>query len=154
VTSDEEWRALCAQVEGLAGLEGLNVAERFVRREEIGGVIAGWTAARDAREAMHALQSAGVAAGATFDTQMLFEDEHLWARGFYQPVTLGDGETQLLPGLPWKWADGTRTATAAGGLGSDNEEVLDRIAGLSPREIEALRGGGAFGAEAEAAGGG
>ena len=158
VSSDEEWRALCALVDGLAGLEGLNVAERYVQREAIDGVITGWTAGRDARAAMRELQSAGVAAGATFDTQMLFEDEHLWARGFYQPVTLTsdgpDGETQLLPGLPWKWADGTRTATAATGLGSDNEEVLGRIAGLGRDEIEAMRAGGAFGVGAEAAGGG
>jgi crotonobetainyl-CoA:carnitine CoA-transferase CaiB-like acyl-CoA transferase len=151
VTSDKEWRALCGEVEGLAELAELDGAARLGRRGEIDGVIAGWTATRDAREAMHALQGAGVAAGATFDTQTLFEDEHLWARGFYQPVTLPDGETQLLPGLPWKWADGTRTATAATGLGSDNEEVLGRIAGLSPREIEALRGAGAFGVGAEAA---
>ena len=148
VTSDEEWRALCGVVDGLAGLTELNVAERYVQQDEIDGVIAEWTVTLDAREAMHALQSAGVAAGATFDTQMLFEDDHLWARGFYQPVTLPDGETQLLPGLPWKWADGTREATAATGLGSDNDEVLERIAGLGRDEIEAMRAGGAFGAEA------
>jgi crotonobetainyl-CoA:carnitine CoA-transferase CaiB-like acyl-CoA transferase len=152
VTSDEEWRALCGVVDGLAGLGELNVAERYVQRDEIDSLIAGWTARRDAREVMHTLQSVRVAAGATFDTQMLFEDEHLWARGFYQPVTSPDGETQLLPGLPWNWADGTRTATAAVELGSDNEEVLGRIAGLGRDEIEMMRAGGAFGMGAETAG--
>jgi crotonobetainyl-CoA:carnitine CoA-transferase CaiB-like acyl-CoA transferase len=151
VTSDEEWRALCAEIDGLAGLTGLNVAERYVQQDEIDGVIAEWTAGRDAREALQTLQNAGVAAGATFDTQMLFEDDHLWARGFYQPVTLPEGETQLLPGLPWKWADGTREATPAAGLGADNDEVLGRIAGLGRDEIEAMRAAGAFGAGAEAA---
>ena len=153
VTTDGEWRALCGQVDGLGALAGLDVSERLGRRGEIDGVIAGWTAGLDAREMMHALQGAGVPAGATLDTQMLFEDEHLWARQFYDPVTLPDGETQLLPGLPWKWADGTREATPAAGLGADSIEVLERIAGLSGEEIEALRGGGAFGVGVEAAGG-
>jgi len=143
ITTDEEWRALCGAVEGLAPLVHLDLGERMARRGEIDQLIAGWTSARDARAVMHELQQAGVPTGATLDTQMMFEDEHLWARQFYGPVTLPDGQTQLLPRMPWYWPDGTKTPTAAGPMGAANDDVLQRLAGLSPDEIATLRSNGA-----------
>lgn len=147
VTTDEEWRALCGEIPSLRGLEGLDVEARRGRIEEIDAHITAWTEARDALATMRQLQAAGVPTGATFDTQMLFEDEHLWAREFYQPVVTPKGDTQMLPRTPWRWPDGMRPFDAATPIGADNVEVLERIARLTPEAIDALAANGALAAD-------
>ncbi|MDA1148250.1 MAG: CoA transferase, partial [Chloroflexi bacterium] len=82
---------------------------------------------------------------------MLFEDEHLWARGFYESVLGEDGEARAMVGLPWRWEGGTRLLERAPRLGSDNVEVLRELVGLSDAAIDELRQAGALG-EASAGG--
>jgi len=81
---------------------------------------------------------------------MLFEDEHLWERGFYESILGDDGEARAMVGLPWRWS-GTRSLPRAPGLGSDNVEVLRDLVEFSDAEIEELRQAGALGGEAERA---
>jgi crotonobetainyl-CoA:carnitine CoA-transferase CaiB-like acyl-CoA transferase len=132
VTGDTEWRALCGVVPALAGLAGLSLRER--------------QAARDDLQAMAELRAAGVRASASYTTNDLFSDAHLWERGFYKPVQERDGTARYLPGLPWRWGDGSliqpRVAPAQG---ADTERILRDLAGLSPEEVAALARAGAFG---------
>ena len=150
-TCEAEWRALASRLPQLRGVADLNRGQRLERRVEVDRLIAAWAALQDGREAMEELQRAGIPCAATFDTQMLFEDTHLWGRQFYEPVAEADGETQFLPGLPWRWPGGTRIARAAVSPGADDDDVLERIAGLSQQEIADLRRSGALTSAAAAA---
>ena len=145
VTNDEQWRALSEAVDSLRDAAGLPLEERRARSATLDSAIAGWTRSREAREAAAILQAAGVPATASLNATMLFEDEHLWERGFYESILGDDGEARAMVGLPWRWDGGTRTLPRASKLGADNVEVLRDLAGLSDAEIEELRTAGALG---------
>jgi crotonobetainyl-CoA:carnitine CoA-transferase CaiB-like acyl-CoA transferase len=146
VTSDGEWRALCGVIDALEGHAGLTVEGRRAQAAALGGAIAAWVRKRDAREGAARLQGAGVPASASLNATQLFEDDHLWTRGFYESVLGDDGEARAMVGLPWRWAGATQPSTAAPRLGADTVEVLRDLGGLSDGEIEALERVGAFGA--------
>jgi crotonobetainyl-CoA:carnitine CoA-transferase CaiB-like acyl-CoA transferase len=147
VTSDAEWRALCDVISSLASLAALTEDERREASDRIDALIAAWARDRDRFEAMDVLQAAGVPASASYTTNDLFSDAHLWARGFYKPVAYPDGAPHFLPSLPWLWEDGSAVEpSAAPALGQDNEYVLRKLAGLSEEEFEALQRGGAIAA--------
>ena len=145
VTTDEEWTALAGVVDGLGRLARLPVEARREQTETIDAAITAWTRPREAREAAELLQAAGVPAASSLNGTTLFEDEHLWARGFYESVLGEDGEARAMVGLPWRWDSGTRTLPRAPRLGEHNVEVLRDLAGLSESAIEELRAVGAFG---------
>ncbi len=148
VTSDEEWRALCRVVPELERLAALDVAGRRAAAAEIDAVIGAWAGARAAADAAAALQAAGVPSAESVDTQQLFEDAHLDARGFFTLVDAGGGVLRL-PGLPWR-ADGAAAPrlTAAPELGADTETVLAEVVGLDGNAVARLRAAGAFGSAA------
>lgn len=145
VTNDHQWRALSEVIEGLEGASDLSLEERRGRSADLDAAIAAWTGARDARETAAQLQAAGVPAAASMDGTMLFEDDHLWARGFYESVLGDDGEARAMVGLPWRWDGGTRQLERAPALGGDNVEVLRDLVGLSALEIDALQAAGSLG---------
>jgi crotonobetainyl-CoA:carnitine CoA-transferase CaiB-like acyl-CoA transferase len=146
VADDAQWRALCDVVPALRSFSSLSQDERRATRAAIDAHLAAWARDRDALAAMAALQTAGVPASASFSTEDLFADAHLWERGFYMLVEEGDGTPRYLPGLPWRWGDGSPVAPrAAPAQGQDTERVLREIAGLSAAEVDALRRAGAFG---------
>jgi crotonobetainyl-CoA:carnitine CoA-transferase CaiB-like acyl-CoA transferase len=145
VTSDDEWRSLCREVESLAALDALDAGERRTRSDQIDATLREWALPLDAGKTMHRLQSAGVPASASFSSTELFDDPHLRARGFYRTVTYADGLERVLPGLPWRWGDGSLFEPApAPALGGDTDRVLRDVLGLSEREIETLRTAGAL----------
>lgn len=97
-------------------------------------------AERDAEEVAAALQAAGVAASAVEDASDVARDEHLWARGFFG--VLPDGGAH---GGPAFGGGSDVTMTPPHRLGEDNRDILTRIAGLTPDEVEAARASGALG---------
>ena len=146
VTNDEEWRSLCTLVPALDDLASLNEEQRRAQRDDIDGWLAAWVRARDSFETMDLLERAGVPASATYSSDDLFTDEHLRARGFYQPVHEADGVEHLLPRLPWRWGDDSLIQLRpAPGLGTDNRHILVKLAGLSEVDTDALELAGAFG---------
>ncbi len=144
VTNDAQWRSLCGVIPALSTLADLTLAARPDRQTEIDEAVTSWTSTRDARDAARELLAAGVPAGATMTTQMMFEDEHLWARQFYAPVQHADREAHLLPRPPWLWADGMGASRAAEGLGARNLQVLRETIGLDAEAIEMLSKNGAL----------
>jgi crotonobetainyl-CoA:carnitine CoA-transferase CaiB-like acyl-CoA transferase len=144
VTEDAHWRALCSVVEPLEAASNLSHVERRARAAELDAAIAAWTRSLDARDAAESLQAAGVPAAASHDGTMLFEDDHLWQRGFYESVLGEDGEARAMVGLPWRWHGGTRQLPRAPHLGEHTAEVLRDLGGLSDAEIAALDAAGAF----------
>ena len=146
VTDDEQWQALCGLVPDLAPLRSLAQEQRRSQRATIDAHLAAWTRTCDDIETMELLRAAGVPASASYTTNDLFADAHLWERGFYQLVTETDGTQRFLPGLPWRWGDGSQVQPqAAPAQGQDNEYILRTLAGLSTVEYTALRDSGALG---------
>jgi benzylsuccinate CoA-transferase BbsF subunit len=151
VTCDAEWAALCRVVPGLAEFSVLGEAERRELNAAIEERIGEWAASREPIVAMELLQVAGVPASASYTTNDLFGDAHLWERGLYHSVLERDGTPRMLPGLPWRWGDESLIQPkAAPALGQHSQQVLRDLAGLTDSEIEALRMAGALGAKSEA----
>ena len=143
VRGDAAWAAL-AGVLGRPELAGearfATAADRTAHRDEIDQLVTGWTTEHPPREAMTLLQEAGVPAGAMLRVADLPDDPHLQARGFLalQPQPQIDDEL---------WAE-TRHAHFArvpdpelrpGPLQFEHtREVVERVLGLAPSEVDAL----------------
>ncbi|OJW24866.1 MAG: carnitine dehydratase [Rhodospirillales bacterium 69-11] len=138
VTDDAAWRALCGVI-GREDLAGLPAAERRAREEALEAVIAAWTAAREAEDAMLALQAVGVAAGVARLPATLDRDPHLQARGFWRRVD------RPFIGPHWQSSAAFREGAApyplrrvAPTLGQDNHAILVGRIGLSEAEYADL----------------
>lgn len=149
VFTDEEWRALCCAIDapdlaadaGLATLDG-----RRTRAGEIDRRIAAWTRARDDQEVMHALQRAGIAAGAvhTIEDQVR-HDPQIAARGFLETIPHAKLGQVTATGIPLGLT-GTpgRTPHTGGAIGAHNDEVFRDVLGLDDDEIARFVASGAI----------
>ena len=137
--TDDEWRALCALVPGLAALAHLDLGARRQACASIDAALAAWSAARSASAAEQSLLRARIPAAALARSSDLVNCAHLGAREFWEPQNPG-----VLPGLPWRASFG-RTTGPAPGLGADADQVLSGLLGLSQEQITALRASGALG---------
>ena len=139
VTSDAEWRDLCALIPSLSALAGVELNERLKLGSKIDARIADWTRTKAATEAAAILVRAGIPAATLATSIDLVEDPHLRQRGFWHAYGTG-----VLPGFPWRATFGWKSGEAPG-LGADTEAVLQEILDLSPENIAALRQSGAIG---------
>ncbi len=142
VTSADEWRALC-RVLGRSDLADdpayARAGGRRRDRQTIDAAIGAWTAGRSAEEAARILQDAGVAAAASRNSLQVYEDESLRQGGYFTPVTTSDGETRLLPGIGWRFADGPPARlTAAPSLGQDNEYIYGQLLGVAEGDFDTM----------------
>ncbi len=147
VTDDAMWRALCAVIdrEDLAARYP-DAAARTAGRETIDAALAHWLADVSPGVAMRVLQRAGVAAGAVWDSEALYHDEGLRARGFFRavPGLPGVGYKRapfVLEAMPWA------TPAPAPRLGEHTAEVLAQLAAVEPAEYERLVVEGVIGTE-------
>ena len=139
IPDDERWRALCAVVEALGPLRGLDLDARRQRGAEIERTLTEWTRARSAAAATERLLAAGIPAAALASSLDLKASGHLHARGFWQ-----ENDAGVLPGLPWLASFGRKNGPAPG-HGADTDAVLNDVLSLSAGEITALRTSGALG---------
>jgi crotonobetainyl-CoA:carnitine CoA-transferase CaiB-like acyl-CoA transferase len=139
VTTDAEWRWLCAIVPALAPMAALGFVERAAGRTAIGEALAAWSRPRAASAAAAELLRAGIPAAALANSRDLVASDHLRERGFWEAHGTG-----VLPGLPWRASFGW-TSGAAPALGADTEMVLKEVLDLLPDRIAALRQSGALG---------
>ena len=139
VRNDDEWRALCGLVPGLALMAEFRFADRLEHRGTIDEALDVWLRPQAARAAEAVLLRASVPAAALASSVDLAGSAHLRERGFWEPHGTG-----VLPGLPWRASFG-RTSGTAPGPGADTGAVLRDVLGLAPEEIDALRRSGALG---------
>jgi formyl-CoA transferase len=107
--------------------------------EQLDDAIEAWTSKRTKLEAFHALAGAGVPAGATLNTEDLYNDPHLRAREMvveYEHPT--HGRVTML-GCPVKMTDSPVEIRPAPLLGQHTEEVLGEILGYGPEQVVELR---------------
>ena len=91
---------------------------------------------------MRLLGEAGVPCGAVLDTQDIYEDPHLNARGFVKTVEHQEwGEVQLL-GWPPRMSESEVELVGSPLLGQHTHEVLTGDLGLGDAELAGTGGGG------------
>ena len=138
VETDRQFRALCAVVgrpDLAADRRFATPAERKRNEGELDRIIESWTRKRSAMSAMWLLQDAGVPAGAVLTNKQVAENEHFWARGFFQR----DAEGRLHLAAPWRFSKVTLGVRHfAPGLGQDNLHVLRDILGVPEADIHAM----------------
>ena len=137
VTCEEQWHALCRVMGALRLLDDGRFRVEVARKTNeaaLNDIISSWTEQRDAIETMHALQGAGVPAGAVHRSIDMLNDPHLRERDFF--VTLDEkdvgcktypGQAIITDGLPkqnWR---------ASVPLGEHNEFVLCDLLGLTAK---------------------
>jgi crotonobetainyl-CoA:carnitine CoA-transferase CaiB-like acyl-CoA transferase len=109
--------------------------------------ITAWTQGRSPDEAMEALQAAGVAAGAARGlAEVVLYEPHLMARGYWQDVERPHLDYVMQPSAAFR-EDGEPypIRSPAPTLGQSSREVLSRILGLGPAELDRLEAAGVTG---------
>jgi formyl-CoA transferase len=101
-------------------------------------MIAAWTRQRDKREAMRLLGSAGVPAGAVFDTMELTAEADFERRGIMQTMQHPTAGPFKMPGWPVRFGGRTPQVKPAPLLGQHTEDVLREWLGLDGEEIVQL----------------
>jgi len=149
VTSDQEWQALCQVMErqDLAGDDQFaSEHQRKAREKELEAAIRDWTSTREPDEIMQALQARGVAAASVRAPYELLEEPQLLERDFFKWLDRDYVGTQLHTRPPFRISSGMRDIeTPSPCLGEHNEEVLSRLLGLTPEEVQKLEAKGIIG---------
>jgi crotonobetainyl-CoA:carnitine CoA-transferase CaiB-like acyl-CoA transferase len=139
VTTDAQWRALCAVIPDLSQWREADLDLRRTQGAEIERVLSEWTRPQKAEVAARTLVDAGIPAASLATMPELVDCEHLRVRNFWE-----DTEAGRLPGLPWQSTLG-RCNSIAPGHGADTDTVLREVLELNDDEIAKRRMAGAFG---------
>jgi formyl-CoA transferase len=139
---NHQWERLCRVIGHDALIDDPRFKQpqdRFKHREELDAIIAAWTSTRDKRDVMERLGSAGVPAGAVFDTDELLNDPFLRQRGMFVTIDHPVRGEFTMPGWPVKMSDSDVPVTAAPLLGQHNEQVYGGWFGYTSAEVRGLR---------------
>jgi formyl-CoA transferase len=112
---------------------------RYEHRQEIDAMVGEWTKKYDKRTVMSKLSSAGVPAGAVFDTQELRNDPHMRARGMFVTVQHPVQGSLTIPGWPVRMSASHVEVTPPPVLGEHTDEVYGGLLDLKESEIARLR---------------
>lgn len=113
--------------------------DRVANQKEIETIIESWTLQINSKEAIEALDVAGVAVGPIYSVKDMFEDEQYRARELFQEVSI-DGKPLTIPAIiPRLSRTPGKTDFPGSKLGAHNEEVLQDILGYTEQEIAALK---------------
>lgn len=141
---EDRWLAIAADGEAqwtaLAAATGLGADPRFAtqaarraNRDALDAEVCAWSARRDANEAAVLLQSAGVAAHASWTTPEIAADPHLRERGAIVEVAEPDGTLRAAVGVPMRLSKGKDVGIVRGTpqLGEHEDYVYGDILGLT-----------------------
>lgn len=148
VRDDADWAALCRVIgrESWAADAAMCGSERRrARAPAIERAISDWTGGRTAREAMAALQQAGVPAGVVQTCEDLFADPQLLHRGHWWTMAHAEIGPHAYDAPAWKLSRTPAEPRRAGpALGQHTYEVCRDILGMSNEEIAHLSAEGVF----------
>lgn len=139
------WESLCKVIDRLDLLEDPRFATAGLREEHsepLCEIVADWCRTKTKHEAMTLLSEAGIAASAVMDTQDVFHDPHLQARGFVQEVEHPVHGTVLLLDKPFRLEKSDVPLRAAPVLGADTDTVLAAELDLGAGDLASLRSDG------------
>ena len=148
VETDEQWSRLCEVINrsDLAGDERLRThSSRYAEHDRIDEAISAWSRGRTKYQAMHALQEAGVPAGAVQNAKDLHQDPQVQALEYFRAAWGAEIGLRIWPGT-WYGMDATpgdiRRGTST--FGEDNERVLRDLLGYDAERVKALLASEAF----------
>ena len=111
--------------------------------DEIEDAIIAWTRQHDHDDVLRRLEGVGVPTGPIYSVVDMMKDPHFRARGLFEQVPLGDGDSVTLPTMIPKLSETPgRTEWIGPPLGAHNEEVLCELLGMSGKDLEKLRADG------------
>ena len=142
VTTEEEWKALCAALGRPELAQGARYADAYLRRQhqaELDRLLGEWTARCTPWEVTKLLQEHGVAAFPSCSARDLFEDPHLRERQFAHAIGDSSGKSRTIIASPWL-VDAQRAPIFrdAPALGQDNELMIGELLGIDPADVHAL----------------
>jgi crotonobetainyl-CoA:carnitine CoA-transferase CaiB-like acyl-CoA transferase len=142
VTCDQEWQQFCNALDFPAWVEETKFRTMASRVENVGELdahVRNWTGQRTSHQVMKILQSVGVPAGAVQNSEDLYYDLQLRARGHMVQLGAGLHADVTFDGPPITLSAGqARRAKRAPMLGEHNRYVYGKLLGLPAEEIEAL----------------
>ena len=108
--------------------------------EMIDAIIEDWTKQYSIKEVQHRLDAASVPVAPIYSIEDIAHDEHYKARDMLKEVTLSDGEKLIVPGIVPKLS-GTPGEIDWNGpkLGEHNEDIYEKLVGLTREDVEELR---------------
>ncbi len=145
VETDDQWRALCAEVPDLdAGAYPTN-ADRLGAHDEIDAVLAAWAADRTPEAVAGLLQTAGVPSGKVQRSSDLAKDPQYLHRSFYRAYEHGEMGTVAYAGHQYRISGYNNSPRGpAPLLGEHSFEVLTDLLGLSEEEVSEVFASGAI----------
>ena len=140
--NDAQFAALCS-VLGQPGLARdprlADVVSRYRNQDEFDETICAWTKDRTKEDAAEALQSAGVPAMPVLSVPEVFADEHLRARGFFEPVSHPIAGVWDVDGPHWRMSESpVHIRLPAPTFAEHNGYVFGDLLGLSDEEVAEL----------------
>ena len=149
VYTDEEWEAFCNAIgnpDWTKCPEFATLANRKESEDKLEQLIEEWTILHPAEEVMQIMQNAGVAAGVVQNVcDLITNDPHMRARGYYQEVEHPPIGKVIPEGIPYKFSRTPgRFRTPAPLLGEHTDYVLKTILGMTQGEIDKLVADGVF----------
>jgi crotonobetainyl-CoA:carnitine CoA-transferase CaiB-like acyl-CoA transferase len=142
IDGDAEWKRLVDLMGNPSWTDGcrfVSAEERLLNAQELDDLVGTWTRNHDRDELADRLQRAGLKAGPVLNPVDLLEDLHLKARGFFQMIDREPIGRQPYPGLGVRFSKTPLwDRMPAPTLGQHNEEILQRVLGLSASEIDQL----------------
>ena len=144
---DDRWIAIAvgdASWHGFVAATGIGDAaatagERRAGRATIDAELRAWTSERDAEEAATLLQRHGVSAMPVLGADDHHADAHLAARGFIVELEHPEVGIEHHVGNPMRMSrTPQRIAASAPCLGADTHDVLTRVLGRTPAEVDEL----------------
>ena len=149
VFTDDEWNAFAGAIgspEWVSDQRFATVDSRLRHADDLDKLVESWTMGQNAEEAMHLLQSAGVAAGVVQTGKDLAEnDPQLSERGLFQQVPDAAGVLRTIERAPYKLSRTPGTVTkGAPEFGADQTFVLSEVLGIGDDELAEMAIAGAF----------
>jgi formyl-CoA transferase len=138
----EHWQRLLKVIgrEDLSGDERYDTQQaRSQRGAEVDEIIAAWTRQHTKEGAMKLFGSAGVPAGAVFDTLELMNDPSLAQRGIFQTIDHPATGEVSMPSWPVRFDGSPPKVKPSPLLGQHVGDVLGSWLGMGTKELAALR---------------
>ena len=142
VFNENEWSQFCAALEFPKWAENSKFRDmdsRVRNADELDKNIEVWTRQHTPHQVMKILQSFGVAAGAVQNSEDLYYDLQLRARGHMIEIDAGELGNITFDSPPLHLSEGQKLVQEnAPLLGEHNDYVYQQILGLTPQEVEQL----------------
>ncbi|ANN76349.1 CaiB/BaiF CoA transferase family protein [Bordetella flabilis] len=139
VCNDAQWNALTRVLALAAPPAWATAAGRLAQRGEVDAEVARLTPAHDMMALMHALQDAGVPAGAVQDARDVMRDAQLAERGHWVTLDHPEMGASTYNSAPYRFSNARSAPTLpAPLLGQHTVEICREVLGLDTAEIERL----------------